>query len=291
LIFGCGYLGRRVAAALHRQGEEVVAVTRSPARGAAFARAGWTPWVADWNDRRTLRGLPPHGRVLVAVAYDRQSRYSRYETQVLGLRNALQQTDPAADLCYISSTGVFHQTDGRWVDEHSPCRPPREGGRTHLEAEALLHRLRPRSPWTVLRLAGIYGPGRVPRVGDVLAGRPLASPRHGYLNLIHVTDAARAVLACWQHGPTDRLRRYLVADGHPVVRETFYREIARQSGSPPPQFVDPPATSGASARSESNKRIWNARLRHELLPQFQFPSYREGLAAILESRNREKSLD
>lgn len=284
LIFGCGYLGSRVAQQLLATDGEVVAVTRSAIRARELAQAGLTPWIADWNDRRTLRGLPEHGRVLVAVAHSPQTRFSRYETQVLGFRNALLHTDPKADLSYISSTGVYHQTDGRWVDENSPCHPRREGGRTHLEAESLLHRERPGGPWTILRLAGIYGPDRVPRVHDVMAGRPIASPRQGYLNLIHVEDATAAVIATWRAGPASRQHLYAVSDGHPVIRETFYREIARLSGGPEPSFVDPPANAPVSARSESNKRIWNARLRHDLLANLRFPSFREGLAAILQSR-------
>lgn len=283
LIFGCGYLGGRVAAKLLASGVEVVAVTRSAARAELLRRAGMTPWIGDWNDRRTLRGLPDHHRVLVAVAHSPRSSYSRYETQVVGFRNALQHTSADADLCYISSTGVYHQTDGRWVDEYAPCHPRREGGRTHLEAESLLHRHRPDGRWTILRLAGIYGPDRVPRVRDVLAGRPIASPRSGFLNLIHVDDAAAVVIAAWRAGPASRRPLYAVSDGHPVIREAFYREIARLSDSPEPHFVPPSANAPVSARSESNKRIWNARLRHDLLPKMRFPSFREGLASILRS--------
>jgi len=254
------------------------ATTRCSRRAERLARAGLCPLVVDWTDRRTLRSLPEVGQILVAVSYDRNSRHSRYQAQVGGLRNLIAAISPDAKLCYISTTGVYHQLDGRWVDETAPTHPTREGGRVHLQAEQLLHRLRPHSPSTILRLAGIYGPDRVPRAADVVAGRLIDSPAEGYLNLIHVDDAASAVLATWRQ-PCQRL--YLVADDQPVVRGDFYRQIARQCHAPPVQFTDPPADAPVAVRSQSNKRIWNRRFKRDLVPKLAYPTYREGLAQIL----------
>jgi nucleoside-diphosphate-sugar epimerase len=281
LVVGCGYLGWRVALRAESTGRRVWATTRRRTKARRIAEAGLEPLLIDWTDRRTLSRLPEVDRVLVAVSYDRQSGAGRDEAIVGGFRNLLASLSPDVDVCYISTTGVYHQTDGRWVDETSPARPAREGGRAHLRAEQLLHRLRPQSPWTVLRLAGLYGPGRVPRAADVIAGRPIASPEHGFLNLIHVDDAASAVLRCWQKPAPQRKRLYVVADDEPVIRGEFYREIARQCDAPPPRFVEPDAESAVAARSQSNKRVWNRRMKQELLPRLAFPSYREGLAAVL----------
>ena len=294
LVVGAGYLGRTVAQLSAASGAKVYATTRSENRFATLADNGFHPLRFDWTDQATYRNLPLRqvsaaARVLVAVSYDRNSRLGRYPSQVGGLRNLLNVLPTDVRLCYISTTGVYHQTDGRWVDETSPTHPNRLGGRVHLQAEGLLHALRPAAPWSVLRLAGIYGPDRVPRAADVVAGRPIASPEMGYLNLIHVRDAARAVLAAWQKmadppqyvsiGMQSRL--YVVADNAPVVRGDFYREIARQCGAPPPRFVAPAADAPVRMRSESNKRVWNRKLRRELLPGLDFPDYRCGLADVL----------
>jgi nucleoside-diphosphate-sugar epimerase len=118
-------------------------------------------------------------------------------------------------------------------------------------------------------------------VADVIAGNVIRSPRAGYLNLIHVADAVRAVLASWQN-PGQRL--YVVADDHPVVRGDFYADIARRCQAPPPQFVDPPANAPVTIRSSSNKRIWNRRFKRDLIPKLNYPSYREGLADVLKRR-------
>ena len=278
MILGCGYLGRRIARMAIRDGNTVWATTRQSQKQREFASEGIQPIVADWTDRRTLTALPVVKHVVICVSYDRRSSHNRYESQVGGLRNLLQAISPATKICYISTTGVYHQQGGSWVDEASPTRPSREGGRARLMAESLLNQMRPKSPWTILRLSGIYGPGRIPRAADVIAGRPIASPQHGFLNLIHVDDAAEAVCSTLRNN-TQRL--YVVSDDQPVVRSQFYEEIARQTGSQGPQFVTPATGSPVMMRSESNKRVWNRRMKSDLVSKLQFQSYRHGLADIL----------
>ena len=278
LIFGCGYLGLRVAKKAVKAGHCVWATTRNTGKTGSLSRLGVQPIVADWTDRRTLCAIPEVDQILVAVSYDRHSGQGRMESQVGGLRNLLETTPPDTKICYISTTGVYHQTGGQWVDETSPTRPVRLGGKAHLAAESLLHRMRPDSDWTILRLAGIYGPGRVPRAADVLAGRPIAAPQDGFLNLIHVDDAADAILATWC-GSERRL--YVVADDQPTVRGEFYREIARQCRVSEPLFVTPEVDAPVRMRSESNKRVWNRRMKLDLLPRLRFPTCRDGLASIL----------
>lgn len=299
LVVGCGYLGKVVARLAQCGGAKVTVTTRSRLNAADFDRQGWTPELCDWTNRSSLGFLRDRfessdPRVLIAVSYDRHSNQSRHESQVGGLRNLLGVLPPRAKICYISTTGVYHQMGGAWVDENSPTRPTRLGGRVHLEAETLFRRHRPSSPWMILRLAGIYGPRRVPRVADVLQGRPIASTEHGFLNLIHVQDAARAVMASWSTmeaqcdtghheswHPTLSRRLYVVSDDQPVIRGEFYREVARQAGVKAPQFVSPSPESPASMRSESNKRVWNRRMKHQLLRDLDFPDYRIGLANLI----------
>jgi len=290
LIVGCGYLGRRVGRLAQRAGWQIHATTRS--RFETLAAEGFHPIAFDWNDSRTFDRLPTTTHVLIAVAYDRHSRVDRYASQVDGLARLIRHldngrpTDQSADVCYISTTGVYHQTGGVWVDETSPTHPTREGGKAHLAAEAKLRSLRVGRPTTTLRLAGIYGPDRVPRAADVIAERPIASPPHGHLNLIHVDDAATAVMNSFDNqrfASRARSPLYVVADDEPVVRREFYREIARATRSAEPTFVDPAADSGVRFRSETDKRIWNRRVRRDLLPQMRYPTYREGLRDVLEN--------
>jgi nucleoside-diphosphate-sugar epimerase len=288
LIFGCGYLGRRVAHRWLAAGDEVFAVTRSAIRAADLAAEGLRPIVGDLTDGGSLAALPEVDTVLFAIGYDRSAGKSIRAVYVDGLRNALTSLQESAALrgsaarfIYISSTGVFSQNDGQWVDEQSPCVPTREGGKACLAAENLLaeHPLGSRA--IVLRMAGIYGPGRIPRRHDLEAGRPIAAPSDGYLNLIHVEDAADIVLAAKARAVPPST--YLVSDGHPVLRRDYYEELARLLGTGSPQFEEPPPDSPAAQRAGSDKRVGNARLVRDLAPTFVYPSYREGLAAIVDS--------
>lgn len=278
LVIGCGYLGKCVAKNAILLGDSVWGTTRQHNKFEEFRALGIEPLILDWTQGDTLSGLPEVDRILISVSYDRENQHSRRESQVGGLGNLLKVIPPQTPLCYISTTGVYHQTDGQWVDEESSAVPTREGGQVHLEAERLLEQLRPKSSWTTLRLAGIYGPNRVPRAADVKAGRPIASPPEGYLNLIHVEDAAAAVLASWSQ-ETEKL--YVVADDEPVIRGEFYREIARQTQAPEPKFIAPDPNAPVTMRSSSNKRIRNQRMRRDLVPSLRFPTFREGLADVL----------
>jgi len=285
LIFGCGYLGSRVATRWHAAGEKVYAVTRSAKRAEEFAAAGWQPVVANITEPARLADLPPARTVLFAVGYDRGAEASMRQVYVKGLVNVLDALpDSVERFIYISSTGVFGQSAGEWVDEQSPTEPTREGGRICLEAEQTLlhHRLGRQS--IILRMAGLYGPGRVPRVGDVRRGTPISAAADGYINLIHIDDAASIVLLAehYQHAPG----LFVVSDGRPTSRRDFYREIARQLGTGQPAFTVPSeANSGRSKVSHrsygSNKRVRNDKLLREFRPALQYPSFREGLAQVL----------
>jgi nucleoside-diphosphate-sugar epimerase len=276
LIFGCGYLGERVLRRWRAAGEKVYAVTRSADRAAQWQREGIAPLVLDIT--QDLHEAAPNDvdTVLFAVGFDPKAGRSIREVYVEGLTSALAWLPPNVQrFIYISSTGVYGSFAGEWIDEASPCEPVREGGKACLEAERLLAA----SPFgdrsIVLRLAGIYGPGRIPRASDLIAGKPIDAELDGYLNLIHVEDAARIVLLADQNRATSPC--LLVSDGHPVRRREYYEELAHLLGAPPPRFT-PPAETSPPRRGAADKRIRNERLMKELQPQFRFPDYRAGLA-------------
>jgi nucleoside-diphosphate-sugar epimerase len=279
LVFGCGYLGGRVARRWVKRGECVYAVTRSERRAEELLTLGIQPIVFDITSPSERIEFPTVSTVLFSVGYDRSSGESIRDVYVGGLRRALSALDSnVSKFIYISSTGVYGQIDGDWVDESSPCQPTREGGKACLEAENILGEFKIANRSVILRLAGIYGPERLPRLQDLKADRPLACPAEGWLNLVHVDDAVEAVLE------VERLVQppavYLVADGHPVSRREFYREVARTLQLPEPQFTDPPADAHASQRASADKRISNRRLVADLQVKLRYPSYREGVRAI-----------
>ena len=275
-VFGCGYLGRRVAKRLLATGWHVSALTRSRENAKALAGMGIVPILGDWTDRRVIQRIPAARRVLFSVGYDGRGGHDRHTVYVEGLRNALFAVRPESSVVYVSTTGVYHQGGNQWVDEASPTHPSREGGKAHLQAEELLWRRRPATAsgrTVALRMAGLYGPGRVPRMRSVAKGETIEADPQSFLNLIHIEDAADCVIAAWEVARAERL--YAVSDGTPVRRGEFYAEIARQLG-----VVAPQLQGEASGRSEGSKRIWNRRMRRDLLPRVAYSSYREGLRAL-----------
>lgn len=279
LIIGCGYLGLRVARAWRAAGETVYAVTRGGKRGGQLAAEGLIPVVADVTRPESLSALPAAATVLYAVGFDRSAGSDMRQVYVDGLRAALDALpDGIARFIYIGSTGVYGQDDGSWVDEDSPCLPTRESGRVCLDAERTLreHRLGARA--IVLRLAGLYGPGRVPRRVALLAGESVPAAE-GRLNLIHVADAARVVLAAERHATPPRL--YTVSDGHPPLRGEYYAEAARLLGAPSPRLVPADEGAAASERGGTDKLVSNRRMLEELHVELEFPTYREGLRDAL----------
>ncbi len=196
LILGCGYLGRRVAQAWLEAGQEVLALTRSSQRAEQLAANGIRPIVGDVTSSLDLRDCADIDTLLFAVGFDRKAGKPIRDVYVEGLRRTLDQL-PALPrrFIYISSTGVYSQNDGQWVNEQSPCEPVREGGKACLAAEELLRQHPVGQRAIILRLAGIYGPDRLPKLQDVIAGKPIAATANGYLNLIHVDDAVQIILA------------------------------------------------------------------------------------------------
>lgn len=280
LIVGCGYLGQRVADLWRAQGDVVFATTRKESRFEELTSAGLRPVLADIAGETPLPTFPAVHTVLFAVGFDRQAGADIRTVYVDGLRRTLEALPESVErFIYISSTGVYAQNDGAVVDEDSPTEPTRPGGRACLEAETLLRANPLGAKAIILRLAGIYGPGRVPRLDAIRSGEPLAIPTEGFLNLIHVEDAARIVLLAEEHAPPPRT--YLVSDGHPVKRRTYYEEIARRLGAPRLTFVEPSADAPATARADSSKRLDLRRLLTELPVALKYPNYRHGLQAVL----------
>jgi nucleoside-diphosphate-sugar epimerase len=283
LIFGCGYLGARVARHWREAGQRVIGVTRSRTRAEAFIDDGYDAIVADVTQPGTLDGLPAAETVLFAVGLDREGGQSIHDVYAGGVRNVLAALPSGTGrFIYISTTGVYGPAGGEWVDEDTPPDPRRDGGRASLAAEQMLETHSLGRQAVILRLAGIYGPERVPFLVPLRAGEPIPATSTGYLNLIHVDDAAAAVVAANREAPFDHGPRvYCVSDGNPVERGDYYAEIARLIGAPPPSFSPPDPTSPRTARAESDRRVRNRRLLAELGVQLAYPNYRAGLAEIL----------
>lgn len=279
LIIGCGYLGRRVADRWLAVGDTVHALTRSRSRAAQLREQGVIPVLGDVMHPGSLMNLPDADTVLYAVGYDRASPHTRHEVYVTGLQNVLESLPPPTRrFIYVSSTSVYGQSEGEWVDEDSPRRPTKANGQTCLAAETRVSEAfgdAASGTLTVLRMAGLYGPDRlIGRLQSLRAGEPLNVNPAGWLNLIHVDDAATTVIVCADETPPRPT--YLVSDDCPLQRGTFYRHLAELAGAPFPVFA---ATDDLP--SDLGKRCCNARLHEELGVRLAFPDIQTGLPDAL----------
>jgi nucleoside-diphosphate-sugar epimerase len=271
LILGCGYLGTRVASLWLQQGRRVIAATRN----ANHLPPGVTPFVCDVLQPDSLRTLPEVDTVLYAIGFDRSSGATMRNVYVDGLANVLAHLPAPKRFLYISSSSVYGQTDGGWVDETSPTEPAEASGQIVLEAERLLRDKLPDA--LILRFAGIYGPGRLLRRATIEKGEPIVGDADKWLNLIHVEDGARIVLRAEANGAAGQ--GYNVCDDHPVRRRYFYTALARLLGAPPPAFIAPPLDQPSPPHEKGNRRINKRRMKAGLQAELRYPDYEQGLRA------------
>jgi len=272
LVAGCGPLGMRVAKRWLAAGDRVWGITRG--RREALAAEGLEPIVADIAAGPL--DLPPVETAFWAVGFDAAAGHSPHDLHVGGLQRLLAALPSTTRILYSSTTGVWGKAEGEVVDEETPATPGRPSADAALEAERFLSR-EAAGRSVVLRFAGLYGPGRLPRLDDLREGRPIPADPESWLNLIHLDDAAGIV--CRVAELADPRPLYVVSDGRPLTRGHWYTRLAELTGSPPPTFA------AASPRSRGgNKRVNPSRLFADLAAagDSQPLSHPDALAAVAE---------
>jgi nucleoside-diphosphate-sugar epimerase len=275
-------LGQRLGALLLHDGARVFGTVRSPGRAAEIAALGIEPVIADVLQPESLRGLPRADRVFYCVGFDRAAGAAMRAVYVDGLQNVLENLPPSVErIVYASSTGVYAQAGGEWVDEDSSTCPLHESGKVCLEAEGRIRAWSEMRSITavVLRFAGLYGPGRIVRRSILERGEPIPGDPDKFLNMIHIDDAARVsatALDADESGPI-----YVVGDDRPVTRREYYAVAAEALGSPEPRFAPPLPGSAEAARDATNKRVANHRMKRGLGITLLYPDITTGLSEAL----------
>lgn len=280
LIAGCGYVGGRLAELLVAEGLEVWGLRRSPGEPPGGARTV----AADVTDRKSLDAMPGSlDAVVYAVAPSGRSEAAYRAAYVEGLRNVLAVAEgrggPVQRVVLVSSTGVYGYSDGRRVDEDTPPEPADVTGERILDGEALVRAAD--GTGVVLRLGGIYGPGRDRTVRSVLTGEARCPGPDVYGNRIHRDDAARAIVHLLTLGEPDPV--YLGVDREPAPLREVYRWIAERAGVPDPcadRGVEP--DDDRLGRRGTSKRCSSDRLAESGF-EFAYPTYREGYGPLLEA--------
>lgn len=270
LLAGCGDLGLRVAQRLLARGDAVWALRRHPP-GSDDVPIHWL--AGDIVRAEALPAMPPGITQLVYLPTpDARNEAAYRATFVEGLRHVLAALDPATlvRVLFVSSSAVYGEHDGGWVNEDTRPAPPGFNGAVLLEAEQWLAAQPVRA--IALRLAGLYGPGRLQLFDRLRAGQARV-PRYAvhWANRIHSDDAADAIahlLALPDPEPV-----YVGADDLPLPIDVLYDHLAALAGAPAP--ADGPGPAGIGS-----KRLSNARLRASgWVPRW--PDAREGYAALL----------
>ena len=279
LIIGCGYAGLPLGAELVRQGHEVFGLRRTAPE--ELRAAGIEPLTADISRPDTLAKLPHDFDWVVNCAASGGGSADDYRTLYLeGNRNVVAWLAglPPRKFVYTSSTSVYAHNDGSFVTEQSPAQPEAATARVLVETEALLlAAARNGFPAVVLRVAGIYGPGRGFAFRQFLSGEAsLDGDGQRYLNMVHRDDLTGAIIAALERGTPGEI--YNVADNEPVTQLEFFEWLAARLKRPLPRR-NPANEDSGRKRGVTNKRVSNARLRTELKYAFQFPNFRAGYAA------------
>ncbi len=272
LIVGCGDVGLRIVARLYQR-YRIVALTSSPARRLALRAAGALPIVGDLDHRGSLARIAPFGARVIHLAPppDRGTRDPRTLHLLAALRSVQR-------LVYISTTGVYGDRAGAWIDETAPVAPLSDRAVRRIDAE----RAARAAGASVLRAPGIYARDRLP-LERLRAGTPALAPDDDmYTSHIHADDLARIAIAALDRGRKARV--YNAVDDSRLKMGEYFDLVADRCGLPRPprlrraelQRAVPPAM--FSFMSES-RRLTNDRMKRELRIHLRWPTVGSALEA------------
>jgi len=281
LVAGCGWMGRALARALLARGDRVTAVRRDVAPLEDLRALGAATLALDLADPASAARVPAGVEAIVACqaagadgVEPYRAAYVRANETLLAAAGRLR----LRGLVYTGSTGVFGQRDGSDVDERTPPAPASLAAGVLVEAERLVLGAAERGvPARILRLSGLYGPGRAGILDRVRSGALALGPDgEAWMNFCHLDDAVAAAMAVLERGRDGAV--YHGTDAQPARRREVVEWIAARLG------IDPPRSGGdgiAAGRAGANRRILGERTRRELSLPLAFPTFRDGLAPLV----------
>jgi nucleoside-diphosphate-sugar epimerase len=254
LIAGCGYVGEATADLFHNAGWEVEGWTASAESAVKLSGKAYPIAAVDLAMRDEVSARAKDFDAVIQCASTRGGDVDRYRRVYLqGARNLLE-TFARSTIVFTSSTSVYAQRNGEWVNEESPAEPEHESGKILRETENLvLNR-----DGIVMRLAGIYGPGRSALLQRFLDGKATIDPeKDRFVNQAHRDDIVAALffLLDRQLGAG---QIYNVVDDEPILQSECYRWLAGKLKRPIPPLA---GSTSEPKRGRSNKRVSNAKLR------------------------------
>jgi nucleoside-diphosphate-sugar epimerase len=279
-IIGFGDIARRLAARLLADGRPVTGLVRRPEAAAELTDTGIEPVVADLDDAASLAGLEVDGCEVYFFAppssVDESDQRMRHFLAAIGGQTPRK-------ILYISTTGVYGNSHGAWVNEQAATRPHTDRGKRRLDAEQQLQSFGQAHgvPVVILRVGGIYGPGRLP-LRQLESGRSvLTDEDSGYTNRIHADDLAMICTVAMERGEGI----YNVSDGHPGTMAQYFTDLAEALGYPIPERISLEKArevlpAGMLSYLEESRRLDTTRLMEELKVELQYPDLASGIDSI-----------
>lgn len=285
IIVGCGYVGSRVALRHKACGDEVLAIVRSEGGVERMRAMGVRATVWDLDSAPLVGGpncqgswlyyfVPPPGK-------------GEADPRVRALAGHFNRSGHPHKVVYLSTTGVYGDCGGQWIDENQPLAPNAARSRRRVDAESCWRAWREESQGklAILRVGGIYGPGRLP-LRRLKEGLPLLNEAElPFTNRIHVDDLVEVCVAAMDSNSDEAV--YNVSDGHPSTMGDYFDRIADLAGLPrPPRISRDEAATALSAGMmdymNESRRLSNHKLRQGLGIGLRYPILAEGLPACLE---------
>ena len=280
-IIGCGYLGTLVAQKWANHNRSVAALARSVDSASKLQAQGIAPCNGDLDNPASLNGLPVASSILYYLAPPPATGH--IDSRMHHFIGALDAATPPQQIIYISTSGVYGDTKGEWVTEESPLNPQADRAFRRVDAETVLtdwcetHRI----PLTILRVAGIYGPDKLP-LKRLQKGTPvLRQEESGYTNRIHIEDLVNICIKAAGQGEGTEI--YNVSDGHPSTMSDYLFAVADALGLPRPATVTMEEakrvlTPAMISYLSESRRLDNGKLLRGV--ELVYPTLIDGLRAI-----------
>lgn len=280
LIVGCGHVGRRVAVSLHARGQHVTGLVRSPASAAQLRALGIDALCLDLDDGASP--MPRSGKFGAVCYLAPPPSTGVQDTRMRGFLESLDKTSPPRRIVYISTSAVYGDCRGDWITEEQPLQPATDRGRRRLDAERQLQAWAARHgvEWVILRVPGIYGPGKLP-LERLRKGLPvLREAEAPYTNRIHADDLATICVAALDSDHHNTV--YNVSDGHPSTMTDYFFRVADAAGLPRPPVVSREEaqqvlSAGMLSFLQDSRRMSNQKLLRDLRVTLRYPDLDTGL--------------
>lgn len=290
LITGCGDIGIRVAKRLLRADNkfEVYGLTRNENTGNELNTLAIHPIIADLDNPASLTDLPSKDATVLHLApppNQGQGDSRTKDPRFRALLNAFETCGLPAKIVLLSTTAVYGDCKGAWIDESADVNPQTDRGRRRLDAELSL------TQWSqahkvahvILRVSGIYGPGRFP-IERLKKGLPiLREDQAPYSNRIHQDDLANLCIAAAERAPNGAI--YNACDGQPSTMSHYFKAIAKALNLPMPPEIDreqaeTQLSAGMLSYLRESRRLSNKKMLDDLGLELQYPDLASGLKDI-----------